>query len=46
VKLHWFDVTLATRMRDIGWVWVALVAALVVVAWAICWLVREWKDRP
>jgi hypothetical protein len=42
MNLHWFDVTLDTPMRDIGWVWVVMLAALLFVAWAIRELWRNW----
>lgn len=42
--LHWFDVTLDTPMRSIGWVWVVLVLAVIGVGAGVRFLVRHWND--
>lgn len=43
-ELHWFDVTLQTPMRQIGWVWVLLVLGIVFLVMAVSWLIRDWRD--
>jgi hypothetical protein len=40
--LHWFDVTLDTPMRDIGWTYVVLLAALLFLAVCVRGLWRNW----
>lgn len=41
--LHWFDITLDTPVRDIGWVYVVLVLALVLLAYFVRRLWEDWK---
>lgn len=40
--MRWFDVTLDTPMREIGWTWVVLLIGTAVVARGAWWLWRNW----
>jgi hypothetical protein len=40
--VKWFDVTLNTPMRDIGWTWVVLLIGVAMIVRGAWWLWRNW----